>query len=113
MKLMLGVMSTIAALAIVLAGSAVEAGKEGSYAKVEIKGKLQTGIVAIGGETTGILIQAKDLTVELDIKDAKLRDEAEKLNGKTALVTGELTMRKGVTRGPRVVVVVTSLKAGE
>jgi hypothetical protein len=99
---------------LILGVSGAEAGKGETFAKVEVKGTLKTGIVAIGGETTGTIIQAKDLTLELDFgKNEKLRDEAEKLNGKTAHVTGELTMRKGVTRGPRIVVNVATIKAAE
>ncbi|MBV8608911.1 MAG: nuclear transport factor 2 family protein [Singulisphaera sp.] len=43
--------------------------------KVEMKGTLRTGIVAIGGETTGTIIETKEL------------------NGKMVVVTGELNMR--------------------
>jgi len=43
--------------------------------KVEMKGTLRSGIVAIGGETTGTIIETKEL------------------NGKMVVVTGELNMR--------------------
>jgi hypothetical protein len=81
------------------------------YIKVEIRGTIKTGIMAIGGETTGTIISTKDLTVELEVKDKKLREEAEKLDGKTAIVKGTLTFRKGVERGQRMIVVVNDLKA--
>ncbi len=86
-----------------------------SYVKVEIKGKLQTGIAAAGGETTGVQVVTRDATLELDLgKDKDLREQAEKLNGKTVLVTGKLAFREGVTlRRQRVLVTVATLKAAE
>jgi hypothetical protein len=86
---------------------------EESYIKVEVKGTLQTGIAAIGGETTGVLIKTKDGTLELDLKDKDLRADAEKLNGKPVLVSGTLAVRKGVEVGQRLIVTVTSLKAAD
>jgi hypothetical protein len=84
------------------------------YVKVEIKGKLQTGVMAIGGETTGIIITADGARFELDLgKNKEWHDLAEKLNNKTALVTGNLTTRKGVEVKSRTIVTVTSIKAAE
>ena len=61
--------------------------------KVEMKGTLRTGIVAIGGETTGTIIETKEGKYELDFgTDKDLRKKAEELNGKM-VVTGELNMR--------------------
>jgi hypothetical protein len=81
---------------------------------VEMKGVLHTGIVAVGGETTGVLIETKDGRYELDLgADKELRDKADKLDGKSATVTGQWTVRKGVERPDRKVLVVTTLKADE
>jgi hypothetical protein len=80
-----------------------------AYVKVEAKGKLATGIVAIGGETTGVVINAGKLSLELDL-DKKLQPEAEKLNGKVVIVTGTLYVKPGVTRGPRTIIKVATLK---
>ena len=61
--------------------------------EVEMKGTLRTGIVAIGGETTGTIIETKEGKYELDFgTDKDLRKRAEELNGKM-VVTGELNMR--------------------
>jgi hypothetical protein len=85
-----------------------------SYIKVEIRGKLQTGVVAIGGETTGTELQTRDGTVELDLTRVKdLRSRAEKLCGKTVLVNGELTIRRGVEKPQRLIVKVASLQAAK
>lgn len=79
--------------------------------KVEMKGTLRTGIVAIGGETTGTILQTKDGTFELDFgKNKDLRQKAEKLNGKTVMVTGTLEVRKGVEIKERRIITVASLE---
>ena len=87
---------------------------EESYVKVEIKGTLQTGVAAIGGETTGTVIRTKNGTLELDLaKDKDLQAQANKLNGKTVLVTDSLTVRRGVEVRQRYIVTVASLKPAD
>lgn len=79
--------------------------------KVEMKGTLRTGIVAIGGETTGTIIQAKQGTFELDFgKNKELRQQVERLNGKVVLVAGTLDVRKGVEVKERRIITVTKLE---
>src|SRR4051794_29529553 len=64
---------------------------------VTVVGTLRTGIIAIGGETTGTTITAKGIKWELDFgKNADLRAAAEKLNGKQVTVTGILERLPGV-----------------
>ena len=89
------------------------AGRDGDhYAKVEIKGLMQTNMVAIGGETTGVVIKVGDLSLGLDLGENKaLQELAERLHGKTVLIKGILTRIKGIERGEREVVVVESLNA--
>src|SRR5947207_1141086 len=103
-----------------LAGSSMDAAdKKGkgadSFIKITAKGALRTGLVAIGGETTGTTITTKDGTLELDFgKNKKLRDLAAKLDKKPVEVTGTLTMRQGVENPrTRLIVRVTQLKAVE
>ena len=80
------------------------------YAKVEIKGILQTQMMAIGGETTGVIINAGDLSWELDLgTNRRFHELAERLHGKTAVVRGTLKRVSGIERGERDVVVVESL----
>jgi len=89
---------------------------ESHYIKVEIKGSLRTGIMASGGETTGTTITVKgrgplEVTWELDLGSNKeFRDMARKLHGKTALVVGTYSKRRGVEVRERHIVEVTSLK---
>jgi hypothetical protein len=88
--------------------------KEDTYIKVEVKGKLQTGIMAPGGETTGTIIRTETMTLELDFgKDKDLRLLADKLNDQTVIAIGMLTMRKGVAVKMRYIVGVTALKAAD
>jgi len=82
------------------------------YVKVEIKGVLNAGVVAIGGETTGITITAGKVKWELEIKDKTLLALAQQLDGKTVLVKGELHVTSGVEIPVRSIVTVAELKAG-
>lgn len=79
--------------------------------QVELEGKLRTGIVAIGGETTGTIIQVKKEFYELDFgKNKELQQKAKKLNGKNVKVVGTLVIRKGVEVKVRRIVTVTKLE---
>ena len=97
-------------LAIVHAGE----NEKSDYIKVEIKGTLQTGVMAIGGETTGTVIRVNNVTWELDLGNNKeLRDLSDKLNNKTVLVSGTYEKRRGVEIRERHIVKVITLKAAE
>jgi hypothetical protein len=88
--------------------------KDATYVKVEVKGKLQTGIMAPGGETTGVIVQTEGLTLELDFgKNKELRAEADKLKDQVVVAHGNLILRKGVAVKTRLIVHVTDLKAAE
>ena len=79
---------------------------------VEVKGILHTGVVAVGGETTGYVVETKDGKYELDFgANKELRDKADKLSGKAVAVKGDLTIRKGVEARERKIVAVSELKA--
>ncbi len=104
----------LAAACALPAVAAVADKNDDQYIKVEIRGTLETGIVAIGGETTGTVIRADNVTWELDLGDnADFKKLAEQLNKKTALVTGTYTEKKGVEVPVRRIVKVTGLKAAE
>jgi len=84
------------------------------YIKVDIKGKIRTDVVAIGGETTGITIQVKNVTWELDLGDNKeFHELAKKLNGQLALVKGTYHEVPGVEIPQRHIVKVDDLKPAE
>jgi hypothetical protein len=103
-------------LGVVAIGNADEPSAKGKpgYIKVEARGILKTGIVAIGGETTGTVLTTPGGALELDLsKKRDLQALAEKLDGKVVIVTGNLTIRKGVEIRQRLIVTVTGLKAAE
>ena len=82
------------------------------YVRVEMQGRLQTGMAAIGGETTGTTISAQGITFELDLSgDPKLATQAAQLDGQRVLVRGELGVRKGVEVARRWIVSVRELAA--
>ena len=92
--------------------SSVAQDKSEHFVDVQICGLLQTGIMAIGGETTGTLISAGDINWELELRGAEqVPEDLEKLNGKTVYVSGRLTVKNGVERGPRWIVKVRRLDA--
>jgi hypothetical protein len=86
----------------------------GEPKEVQLRGKLRTGIVAIGGETTGTVIDTDKGRFELDLGNNKeLRAKAERLDGKAVVVKGTLTIRKGVEVKERRILAVRSLEAAE
>ena len=87
---------------------------EGDGKAVEFKGVLRTGVVAIGGETTGTTISASGKTYELDFrKNPKLRALANTLNKKVVVVQGTLRRRRGIEIRERWIITVTDLRPAE
>jgi hypothetical protein len=111
------VVALAAALALIVAAEARDQATDKEIKEsinVDIRGQLQTGVLAIGGETTGVTITASNLTFELDFAGAPDQAEkAEDLNGRSVVVTGTLEGRKGVEIPLRYIVDVESLKAAE
>ena len=92
--------------------AAAGAGAPDESIEVVVRGTVRTGIMAIGGETTGVTIAARGAIWELDFsRDAALRARAEALSGKKAVVRGTLEVRPGVERRQRVIVTVASIEA--
>lgn len=81
--------------------------------KIEARGKLKMGIVAIGGETTGNILDTKDGKLELDLSKKNLIEVAEKLKGQEVIVSGTLSIRAGVEVRQRLIVTVTSIGAAK
>jgi len=72
--------------------------------RVVVRGRLETDIVAIGGETTGVVIRSKGLMFEVALDRPELKERAEALNGQHALVAGELVVKEGVETGTRLII---------
>ena len=82
--------------------------------QVEVRGTLETGIAAIGGETTGTIIKSGKVTWELDLKgDPKLTALAEKLNKQKVVVSGKYGKKPGVEVAERHIVEVQALQAAD
>ncbi len=87
------------------------AAKDKEYIKVEVKGKLNSQVFAIGGETTGVQISANGVVWELDLgKNAALKKAAAELNEKVVVVTGTLNVKAGVEIRKRWIVTVATLR---
>ncbi|MDB4466585.1 hypothetical protein N9066_00080 [bacterium] len=83
------------------------------YIKVEVRGKLNNEIMAIGGETTGVIITANGVTWELDFSDAPNSQKKSKpMNGKIVVIKGELSVKRGVEIPQRWIVKVDSIESG-
>jgi hypothetical protein len=80
---------------------------------VDVVGRLQTGMMAIGGETTGTILSVPDKgSYELDVKGNKdLQKAVDTLNGKDVKVTGTLTVKAGVEIKERRIIKVDTLVA--
>jgi hypothetical protein len=100
-----------ASLACLMALSPAPAAADGEGRKVEITGKLRTGVAAVGGETTGVVLRTERGTFELDLgQSGELRGKAAGLDGKRVTVTGRLRIRPGVEVRERRVVAVETLE---
>jgi len=74
-------------------------------------GTLRTGMMAIGGETTGVLLETSAGTFELDLRQSEEANaKAESLNGKKVVVTGDYRPRAGVEVKERRIIVVRTLQ---
>jgi len=78
---------------------------------VTVVGTLKTGVIVIGGETTGVTITAKGITWELDLaKNPAFAEAAKKLSGKRATITGSLEKKAGIEIPVRFIVTVKSIE---
>lgn len=101
-------------LATILGGLCLRAadGPDDKYIKVEARGTIRTGVVAIGGETTGVIVSANDITLELEIKDPQLAALAKRLSGKIGVAKGTLRVMRGIEIPQRWIVTVGELQPG-
>lgn len=92
--------------------SVASSGQEAKGQIVRLEGTLETGIVAIGGETTGTVLRLNNgQTVELEFVSEGRRTQAEMLSGERVLVAGFLRVVQGVEIRERRIVRVASLRA--
>src|SRR4051812_8953952 len=112
----LRVLGLLLALVIVVPSlsNAAEKPAEKKAAEQSYTGTLKTGVIAIGGETTGVTLSTDSGVYELDLgaKDG-LKKKADALNGKKVVVTGDYQPRKGVEVKERRIIAVKSLRAAD
>lgn len=95
-----------------LSPATTPSGAEDDTIEVTVRGTLRTGVMAIGGESTGVTIAARGVTWELDFRGKPdLAASAERLDGRRVEVKGTLEVRPGVERRQRSIVTVRSLRA--
>lgn len=81
---------------------------------VEIVGRVRTGVVSVGAETTGAMIAADGIVMELDFQnDEQLMEAAKHLGNAMANVKGRLNRDSGVEVSDRWIVTVESLTPAE
>jgi hypothetical protein len=73
--------------------------------EVVLEGLLQYPVLAIGGETTGVLLETEEGSIEVELpEDGPLRARIEELAGERVRLRGLLTQQTGPERGARLVV---------
>jgi hypothetical protein len=80
---------------------------------VTVVGTLHTGVVAVGGETTGTTITSDGITWALDFADGAALRRAEAFNGKKVRVEGTLLRKAGVEMKERWIVRVRMLSPAD
>jgi hypothetical protein len=85
--------------------------RDGESIDVTVRGRLKSGVVAIGAETTGVTITASGVVWDLEL-NARQLETAGNLDGRRVVVTGRLVRRDGVELRDRFVVKVRSIRAG-
>ena len=96
----------VAVLLLASVGRAQEAGK------FDMTGTVQTGMMAIGGETTGTLLKTDKGTFELTAgANKEVAKQIAALSGKKAYVVGTLAIKEGVEVGQRKIVTVDTIEA--
>ena len=107
-------LATVVLSMVAMTGHAADETPKSDYVKVEIRGTLETGVIAIGGETTGVVIRAAGSVWELDLGgDAELKKRAEQLNKQTVVVTGVYRKQQGVEVPERHIIAVAKLEAAK
>ncbi len=82
-------------------------GRGGSI-DVTVRGTLDTGVMAIGAETTGVTITSKGVTWDLELDERQL-EVAEKLAGRKVTISGRLRHHAGVEIRDRFIVKVSAI----
>jgi len=102
-------MSWMVFLLCVVMGTLVLAQKDKEPAEQEWTGTVHTGIVAVGGETTGIVLETTKGKFELKAATDPVLRDLKKADGKNVTVRGTLARQPGVEKSERVIITVTKV----
>jgi outer membrane protein OmpA-like peptidoglycan-associated protein len=76
----------------------------------EWTGRVTTGMMAAGGETTGIILVTAEDQLELQPADPAMRQRLQDLNGKTVTIRGTLQIARGVEIKTRRIIKVADIR---
>jgi len=93
----------------VCAGAIAFAAQQAKDPANDWTGKLSLGVVAIGGETTGIVIETAKGKFEIQPATDAIRTDLKKLDGQQVTVHGTLATRPGVEVKERSIITVTKV----
>ena len=77
-------------------------------ARQKLTGILRGGIVAVGAETTGWVLETADRS-RVDVNVSRVQAEAEKLEGQRVVVEGEMVTANWVERGEKPMLMADSI----
>lgn len=77
----------------------------------QLEGTLQSGVVAVGGETSGWLITLDDMRGAIEVDVSKVSTVAMQLQGQRVLISGEVLNKQYVTRGQVKTIAATTIVA--
>jgi hypothetical protein len=101
-----GVVVAIALGAVAVAAQGTQKDKP---APADWTGTLRLGVMAIGGETTGIILETAKEKFEIAPATDAVRADLKKLDGQKVTVHGTLARRPGVEVKERVIITVTKV----
>ena len=78
--------------------------------RVLVVGRLEGGMMAIGGEHTGWVLHIGEEAIEVDV--SAVPDQAEALNGRVAAISGTYTTKPYIERGPTKILVAKDIRSG-
>lgn len=81
---------------------------DSQFVDVLVQGVVQTGMMAMGGETTGVIISAANIQWELEA-DASVAEQLAGHDGQVVLVRGRLRRVPGVEMAERWIVKVSEV----
>jgi hypothetical protein len=109
-----GFMKALSAAVVAVAlfaGAAALSAQQPAPKPQQWTGKLQMGMVAPGGETTGIVLMSGTDKFELEAADKTVRAAMDKLDQKDVVVTGTLRVQAGIEVKERRIITVTKIVA--